>query len=108
MCASCAARSGSARAAASALGWLRMPARPSATAQTDGPAVTLLPLDRDDLERLGAARCSDLRRVAFFLADHRTRDRRGDRDLLLLYVGLVFAHNLVDEGLIRILVGHGD
>src|SRR6185295_15392014 len=108
ICASFVARSGSARAAARAFGWLMMPARPSATAQIDGPAVTLFPLDRDDLERLGAARRGDFGGVAFFFADHRARDRGRNRDLLLLNVGLVLAHDFVDEGFVGVLVGHGD
>ena len=62
------------------------------------------PLDLGDFVGLGAAGGHDFHRRAFFLADQRARQRRGDRDAALLGVGLRFANDLPYGLLVGILV----
>src|SRR5208282_1974551 len=68
----------------------------------------LLPLDFDDLIRLGAARRDDLDLDALLLADQRPRERRSNGDLALLGVRFGFADDLPHRLLVGILVDQRD
>src|SRR5437016_13238584 len=69
-------------------------------------AEALPPLNLDHLERLGAAGGDDLDRVALFLSNQGTGERRGDRNALLLGVGLGLADDLPYPLLVGVLVDH--
>src|SRR6185437_5732453 len=66
--------------------------------------LPLPPLDLFDLVGLGAAWRHHLDIGAFRLADQRARERRGDRDLAFLGVGLGLADKLPDLFLLGIFV----
>src|SRR5215468_5459605 len=61
------------------------------------PPEELSPLHLHDLIGLGAARRDDLDIGAFLLADQRAGERRRDRDLAGLRVGLRLADDLPDR-----------
>src|SRR5262249_39936565 len=69
-----------------------------------GGAAPLSPLDLFDFVGLGAAWRHYLDAGALALADERACERRGDRDLAFLGVGLGFAHQLPHLFLFGVLV----
>src|SRR6202012_5914345 len=73
-----------------------------------GLRTALAPLDLGDLVSLGAAGRHDFDRGALFLADQRTRQRRGDGDAALLGVGLRLADDLPDRLLVGVFVDQRD
>ncbi len=73
------------------------PARPGRAPRMMPKPAALLVADVEDLVCADAARRLHLDHVARVLADQRARDRRTDRDLALLDVGLVVADDLVGD-----------
>src|ERR1700733_12234971 len=77
-----------------------------------GPGMTArtpsLPLQLDDLVRLGASRRDDLDLGAFLLADQGAGERRGDGDPALLGVGFRLADDLPHRLLVGVLIDQGD